>query len=130
MEKQEGTKQYDYDELLNKTMQIAKEYDLTIVEDIIAFLPCCKKTFYNYKLHELHELKDVVDHNKIKMKQKLRKLWLEEGSPATQIALYKILGTADERDALNGRTEEKEIKEVKVIIERKPIRSRSDIAND
>jgi len=130
MSKPEANTQYDYEELLQMSKDAISKYMLTVTEDIIAFLPCCKKTFYNYKLHEIHELKDLVNANKIKMKQGLKKKWYDEGSAAERIALYKLLGTQDERDALNGRVEEKEVKEVKVIVERKPIQSRDDITND
>lgn len=102
MTKPEGKIQYDYDEILQQSKDAIVKYMLTMTEDIIAFLPCSLRTFYNYKLHELQELKDLVNVNKIKMKQGLKKKWYDTGSAAERIALYKLLGTQDERDALNG----------------------------
>lgn len=102
MAKPEGNIQYDYEEVLQLSKDAITKYMLTMTDDIIAFLPCSRRTFYNYKLHELHALKDLVNNNKIKMKQGLKKKWYDSGSAAERIALYKLLGTQDERDALNG----------------------------
>jgi hypothetical protein len=95
-------KQYDYESLFRMSKDLIEAHNLTSYADIIAFLPCCEKTFYVYKLQDSQELKELLTANKVKTKLKLRKMWLEDGSPATQIALYKLLGTSEERDALNG----------------------------
>lgn len=127
MSKPEGDIRYDYDEVLELSKKALKENNLTMVEDIAAFLPCSLRTFYNYKLHELQELKDLITVNKIKMKQGLKKRWFDDGSSSERIALYKLLGTQDERDALNGKTEENKNNEIRVVIDRGIIESRDDI---
>lgn len=104
MTKPEGSTHYDYKEMLELSKDAITKYMLTMTEDIVAFLPCSLRTFYNYKLHELQELKELVNSNKIKMKQGLKKKWYDAGSAAERIALYKLLGTQDERDALNGNS--------------------------
>ena len=74
---------------------------LVFVDEIMAFMPCCYATYYNHELEKLDSIKNAVNKNKIEIKHGLRSDWAKDGSSAEKISLYKILGSPDERDALN-----------------------------
>lgn len=89
---------------LEKLALAAIEADEHIVsfDDVIAELPCSQKTFFNHKLHELHSLKEALGENKVKIKKSLRKKWKDSDNATVQIALYKLIGSEEEAERLNG----------------------------
>ena len=98
---------YDKLKLETDSLKFITENDLLFLEDVIAYLPCSRATFYNLKLDKLDTIKDALSSNRIKTKSYLRKQWLNSGNATTQIALYKLLANSQESDALNGRAKEK-----------------------
>ena len=62
---------YKKDDLYTKSKEAIKKHNLFFIEDIVAFIPCDKTTFYKYfeiDSHELNNLKDLLYTNKIKTK--------------------------------------------------------------
>ncbi len=99
---------YSKAELERLSLEAIEKYELLFIEDVIAFLPVGKTTFYQYKMNETNSIKEAIHKVKIEAKAFLRKRWKTEDAPATQIALYKILANDEERDALNNNKESKE----------------------
>lgn len=95
---------YDTKELTEKALAAIKENNLVFIEDVVAFLPCVKKTFYEHKLHESHDIKSALESNKVQMKVRLRQTWLMGDNATAQIALYKIIGDETELRRLTGQT--------------------------
>lgn len=95
---------YDKNEIFEKAKQAIIDNSLYFIEDVVAFLPIVKVTFYDYfpvDSNEMNEIKELLDNNKISTKVKLRKK-LGEGEKAAEIlALYKLIATDDERRALS-----------------------------
>jgi hypothetical protein len=58
---------------------------------------------------------DALEVNKTAVKYAIRKMWLDSNNPTTQIALYKLLATQEERDALRGSNPDNSLGEDKVI---------------
>ena len=83
--------------------QIAKN-NLFFIEDIVAFLPISKPTFYEFfplESNELNELKELLENNKIKTKSGIRaKLWKSEKA-AELLALYRLIASPEEHQKLN-----------------------------
>ena len=92
---------YDKQKLIEQAIEAIKKYNLIFVDDVISMLPCSIQTFYTHKLEQHEEIKKLLNKNKVSIKNGLRKRWYEKPNPITDIALYKLTGTADERDALN-----------------------------
>ena len=94
---------YDKQVVFEQAKKAITENSLYFIEDIVAFIPISKPTFYEYyplDSNELNELKGLLEQNKISMKVKLRKK-LSEGEKAAEIlALYKLICSDDERKAL------------------------------
>jgi hypothetical protein len=95
---------YDKDKIYEQAEEAIKKNNLFFVEDIVAFLPCCKKTFYEFfpvGSNELHTLKDLLEDNKIKTKSSIRaKLW-KSNRASELLALYRLIATPEEHQKLN-----------------------------
>lgn len=79
------------------------EHKLFFVEDIVAFLPISKKTFYEYfpvESDESNELKELLNQNRTELKVSMRSKWYKSNAPALQMALMKLICTDDERKKL------------------------------
>ena len=99
---------YKTEDLYNKAIELAKDKSFHFIDDIIASLPCSKKTFYNHfntddteEIHHLHNIKDQLEQNRIIQKQGMRKKWVDNDNATLQISLYKLIGTAEERQRLS-----------------------------
>lgn len=82
---------------------ISEDKYIVFIEDLLAYLPCGKTTFYNLGLNEVNTIKEALEQNKINLKVKLRKKWAEDGNATTEIALYKLIGTDAESDRINSQ---------------------------
>lgn len=95
---------YDKKEIFEKAIKQIEENTLYFIEDVVAFLPIGKTTFYEFfppDSNEMNDIKELLDNNKISTKVKLRKK-LSEGDKAAEIlALYKLIATEEERKALS-----------------------------
>jgi hypothetical protein len=103
----------------NKTLiyEQAKEmivkHKLFFIEDIVAFLPINKSTYYEFfplESNESNELKEMLDKNKIELKSSMRSKWYKSDAPALQMALMKLICTDDERKKLSMQYTENETK--------------------
>lgn len=95
---------YDRDKIYIQAEEAIKEHGLFFIEDIVAYLPISKPTFYDYypiDSNELNTLKELLDENKVNMKVKLRKKLANGDKAAEILALYKLIATDDERRALS-----------------------------
>jgi len=101
---------YETEDLKEKAIDAIKKHNLFFIEDVVAFLPCNTKTFYNHGLHELPELKELLENNRITVKLKLRKKWESSDNATLQMALMKLICTDDERKRLSMEYKEEEHK--------------------
>lgn len=83
--------------LKKKALKAIEEHNLYFIEDIVAYLPCSKKTFYNHKLPDLPDIKEALETNKVTEKVKMRKKWADSDNATLQIAHYKLISGNDER---------------------------------
>ena len=88
------------------TQAIANNFTVVFIDDIVSYLPCDKATFYRHfpkDCDKYNSLKKGVEENKIRLKEKLRKKMYKSKSVAAWIALYRLIGEADDRRALSQR---------------------------
>jgi hypothetical protein len=88
--------------LIDTALNAIKANDLIYLDEVFAFVPYSKSIFYSKKLDELDDIKNAINTNKVKTKAALRKNWRYSDNPTLQIALYKLIGTDEETDRLNG----------------------------
>lgn len=100
--KPKGATTYNTEDLENTALDAIEKYMLTSVDDICAFLPCDRATFYTHKLDKSDKIKELVYVNKIKIKQGIKAKWYKRDNVQAEKYLYLLLANQDERDALNG----------------------------
>jgi hypothetical protein len=97
---------YKTEKLYNDSIKYITENNLFFIDDIIAYLGISKQTFYDHfpvDSDHLDYLKALLSENKSKTKVSIRSK-LHKGKGVELIALYKLLATREELDALNGTT--------------------------
>jgi len=87
---------YRTEELLEKALVAIAKHRLFFIEDVVAYLPCSKPTFYEHKLNEVNDLMQALENNRIEVKVSLRSKWYQSRNPLLQLALYKLIGTEEE----------------------------------
>lgn len=92
--------------LIDDSLLAIQKYKLFFIEDVIAYISCCKATFYKYKLNEIDPIKESLENNKINIKVSMRNKWYHSESATLQIALMKMIATDDEAHRLNGSKQE------------------------
>ena len=96
---------YDKKKIYDKAIKYASEKELIFITEVITYLPCGITTFYTFfpdGSKELNAIKEILETNRVDLKRMLRKKMLSEGKSADNIVLYKLAGTKEERDILNG----------------------------
>ena len=95
---------YDRTKIFETAKQKIVEHKLFFVEDIVAFLPCSKPTFYDFfppDSNELNELKELLNQNRTELKVSMRSKWYKSNAPALQMALMKLIATPEELKRLS-----------------------------
>lgn len=91
---------YKKADMIKQSLEAIEKNSLVFVEEIISFVPFSKRTFYDHKLHECDDITNSLQNQKVSVKAKLRKQWVDSKAPALQIALYKLLATEKEYERL------------------------------
>jgi len=105
---------YDKKELILTAKKVIKENNLFFIEDIVAWLPCSKTTFYEYfpaDSDEMNDFKAMLDENKIKTKSAIRAKLFRSDKAGELLALYRLICDSDERRMLNQQYIEMEAKD-------------------
>ena len=95
---------YNTEDLLKTALEAIDKHKLFFIEDIIAFLPCHKSTFYEHFLNECDNYKrmfDELEKNRIELKVSMRSKWYKSNAPALQMALMKLIASPDELKRLS-----------------------------
>jgi len=95
---------YNKEKLYNQAIKVATEKNLFWIEDIVAFLPCDKTTFYRYfpvDCNEYNNIRILIDDNKIKTKAAIRAKLYKSDKAAELLALYRLIATPEEHRLLN-----------------------------
>jgi hypothetical protein len=104
---------YDRVKIYNQALDLIEKKKLFFIEDVVSLLPCNKTSFYDFfqvDSNELNTIKDLLDKNKIEVKNGLRNKWYNGNNPLTQMALYKLIGTEEEYHRIaSTKTENKNI---------------------
>ena len=95
---------YDKGEIFEQAKEAIKKNNLFFIEDIVAFIPCNKDTFYRFfptESDEYDNLKGLLDENKVKTKSAIRAKLFKGEKAAELLALYRLICTNEERQMLN-----------------------------
>jgi hypothetical protein len=95
---------YDRKKIFEQAKENIVKHKLFFIEDIVAFLPCSKQTFYDFfpvDSDELDELKELLNQNRTELKVSMRSKWYKSNAPALQMALMKLIATPEELKKLS-----------------------------
>jgi len=95
---------YDRVKIFEQAKEMIVKHKLFFVDDIVAFLPCSKSSFYEFYpdgSDELDELKGLLEINRTTLKVSMRSKWYKSNAPALQMALMKLICTDEERKMLS-----------------------------
>ena len=95
---------YNTAKLKKQAIAAIEKHKLFFIEDVAAFLPCARSTFYEHfsdKSDDRKEIDELLERNRIEVKTSMRSKWYKSDAPALQLSLYKLIATQDERSALS-----------------------------
>lgn len=95
---------YDRKKIYNQAIDAIKKNNLFFIEDIIAFIPCNKDTFYRFfpkGSDEYDTLKRLLEDNKVRTKSSIRAKLFKSQKAAELLALYRLICTPEEHQLLN-----------------------------
>lgn len=95
---------YNRKKIYKNALKIADEEGFLFVEHLVASLPITKETFYTWfptGSCELDAIKEILERNKSSKKKSMLNKWFESEAPPLQIALYKLVGSDEERKVLS-----------------------------
>ena len=95
---------YDKKKIYEQAKEAITKNNLFFIEDVVAFLPIRKQTFYDYfplDSDEMDTIKDILEQNKIKTKSAIRAKLFKGEKAAELLALYRLICTPEERQNLN-----------------------------
>lgn len=95
---------YDKKKIFEQAKEVTVKNKLFFIEDIVAFLPISKPTFYEFfpiESNEINELKRLLEINRTELKVGLRSKWYKSNAPALQMALMKLICSDEERKMLS-----------------------------
>ena len=98
---------YNVEKLKELALEGILKDGLVWIEDVCAYMGISKTTFYKYELNEVHEIKNaqLMERRKVKMSayKALQEQMNEDRNTTATLAVLKLAGNQDERDALNGK---------------------------
>ena len=87
---------YDRKKIFEQAIEAIEKHKLFFIDDIVAFLPIAKSTFYEWKMEQSEELKAKLEKNRTELKVSMRSKWYKSNAPALQMALMKLIATPEE----------------------------------
>jgi hypothetical protein len=109
---------YDRKKIFEQAKEVIVKHKLFFVDDIVAFLPISKQTFYDFfpvESDKLDELKGLLEQNRTTLKVSMRSKWYKSNAPALQMALMKLIATPEELKKLSMQFVESENKNTNII---------------
>jgi len=92
---------YNPKDLEIKALEAIEKNKLFFIDDIIAYLPCSRATFYNLELDKLDNIKDALTKVKTEIKVSMRSKWYKSENPTLQMGLMKLIASPEELKQLS-----------------------------
>ena len=92
---------YDRVKIFEQAKEVIIKHKLFFIDDICAFLPISRTTFYDWEFDKSDELKGLLETNRTTLKVSMRSKWYTSNAPALQMALMKLIATPEELKKLS-----------------------------
>jgi len=96
---------YDRKKLFEQACEVAKSKRCFFVEQVVAFLPCDKSTFYRYyppDSNEYNAINEILENNRVTTKSAMYKKWFDSENATLQVAFMKLICNTQEYGRLTG----------------------------
>ena len=90
---------YNTKVLFEKAKEQIVSKRLIFIEEVATFIGISKNTLYDHfpiESNEMHELKKLIEDNKISLKTSMRKKWYDSENASLQMGLMKLIATPEE----------------------------------
>lgn len=91
---------YDRQKIEAKALKAIEENELTFFDEICLFVEPSRKTLYEWEMHKSDIIKEAIEKNRVKKKNKMRNKWGESDNATLQIAAYKLIAEPEEIDRI------------------------------
>ena len=95
---------YDKQKIFEQAKKAITDNNLFFIEDVVAWLPCDKTTYYRFfqpESNEYNTLRELLDANKMRTKSAIRAKLFKSDKAAELLALYRLICTSEEHQLLN-----------------------------
>lgn len=95
---------YNRKKIFEQAKEAIEKNNLFFIEDVVAWLPISKPTFYEFfplESNELNTIKDLLNINKTKTKSAIRAKLFKSDKAGELLALYRLICTPEEHRLLN-----------------------------
>lgn len=91
--------------IYKQALEVADKKKCFFIDQLLAFLPIAKSTFYDYfpvDSNKLNSIKAILEKNRVDVKSAMYNKWFKSDNPTLQIALMKLIASDEEAHRLNG----------------------------
>ena len=92
---------YEKGEIIQQAIKEINDRKLTTIDEVVAFLPISKSTFYAWKLEESDEIKEPLYKMRTLAKKGMKNKWYGSENPTLQLAWFKLHANPEELAALS-----------------------------
>lgn len=95
---------YNKKKIYEQAIEAIEKNNLFFIEDIVAWLPISKPTFYEFfpiESNEINNIKAKIEANKTRTKSAIRSKLFKSDKAGELLALYRLICTPEERQMLN-----------------------------
>ena len=90
--------------IYKQALEVAEQKKCFFIDQLLAFLPIAKSTFYDYfpvDSNESNSIKAILEKNRVDVKSAMYNKWFKSDNPTLQIAAMRLLSTPEEHQKLN-----------------------------
>ena len=91
---------YNREDVIQQILKVIPKEGVTFFGDIPLYISPSLRTLYEWNLHESQEIKEAIELERSKVKQKMRKKWLQSDNATLQIVGYRLMATREELEAI------------------------------
>ena len=95
---------YNKKKIFEQAKEAITKNNLFFIEDVVAWLPISKPTFYEFfpvESNKLNDIKNMLETNKTRTKSAIRSKLFKSDKAGELLALYRLICTSEEHRLLN-----------------------------
>lgn len=82
-------------------LKVIKSKKIAFFDHCFGFTSFSRRTAYEHKLHESHDIKDAINQNRVTAKNYMLNKWIDSDNATLQISAMRLLSDSEEHQKLN-----------------------------